>query len=927
MIFFACYTPVAAQCITYHNTRQFLGTSGVFHILRDGTGFLWFCTDNGLIKYDGHSMQRFTRQTGLADNIIFSLYEDRHGRIWPFCANGRYCYIEGDSVHNELNDPVLAKLPHTTSYITYMASAGDSGLYMSFLSRQILTINRGKNAWLPQKPGQHEIIIERDKIAYTDKPTGSIVKFSDTKKLVSDKEGIKIFDHGKRYWQKADKRLTELVVTDLCLTDNQHLIVCSTNGLIIVNLNTDEQTTLLRGIRVSGCATDISGNFWISTVNDGIYQLHQELDHIRMLKGFERAEWIRVNDDRVVSVKDGKLYELTEKNGLIKPITALSGVPGYYNPVLLTDQLAGFYNMWDKCMIVQSRNGNTLLKLPLFAKKTYTAPGNMLWVYGFKDASYYRADSKGLILRNETSYAHKITASAKDPATGALYFISGKDLYLCDFQEAKSKRIFSSSSLENATSLLAYHSRLLITTDTTGYYMLTKPGRDDAALLFLKTDFIPYRLLPLNQEKILAASDIADFLIPAPGAPGSIQAVQYPFPATDYEHLTILGNNCIIQLNGETYYFDIALLNKRLPPSNICIKRLIINGRDYTADSIDIRNTLKLDIRVSIGIIDFSKNRHAFRYRLTGPDLNGEWIRTEATELGLILRNAGEYRIEIAADDGTSNFNPVVRTIIIHTPFIRSATFYALCVVLMLILCLLTFFLVLRYRERHFVKEFGYLRLEHNAINALLNPHFIFNTINNIQGLIFRSERQTAADYLSALSRLIRQNLENLQYNLIPLENELEMIERYLTLQNLRFEGRISFSVQQEYESVGHLQIPPLLLHTFIENAIVHGFTANDHLHIRLSITRHEDEYVRIFITDNGMGMNLAKKHPSAHQKKSMGIAFNQKRLERLSDFYNLRQSVSVSDLSVKGDRGTEVVIILYTRLEELFGVNHLPVH
>jgi hypothetical protein len=928
ILFCACPMPLAAQCINYINTHQFLGTSGVFHIARDRTGFLWFCTDHGLIKYDGHSMQRFTRQNGMADNLIFNLYEDPKGRIWPFCANGRYCYIDGDSVHNEGNDTMLAKLPHTSSYITYMASATDTTLYMGFLSRQILSVNQHNGTWQMRNPEYNNgLKIEQNRISHTSDPPASITVFSGNRTLISDKEGIKILNRGRLYWQLNDVRFTGLVVTDLCLTGNDQLLVCSANGLTIIDLATGAQTLLLKGIRVSSCTTDIAGNFWIGTINDGIYQLHQELNHIQLLKGFDRVDWIRLNDDRIVSVKDGNLYELVADKDQLSAVPAIKNIPGYYNPLLLTSQLAAFHNTWSKRLLVQRHNGQVLLDTPIFFKKMHTAAGNKFFAHSAMYTSFFQADSNTIKLQQTIYYPDKITASAKDPASGNVYFISGPHLYKCNFSAVKNELLFSSPVLARASSLLVHDSRLLITTDTTGYYTLSNPGKN-ARLMYQSTAFIPYRFLSAGKESVLAMSDVADFLMPSPGSNNASRPIRYPFSISEYEHLNLLGKYYMVQVNGLTYYFDTALLNKHLPPSVVAINRLTINGRDYNTQEIDIRNTMKLDIQLRVDRIDFSKNTHGFRYRLVGPDLDGTWISTEAAALNLVLRKAGRYRIEIAPGEGAERFTPIVRYLNIHTPFLRSATFYVLCGITLFILSTLLFLRILRYRERHFIKEFGYLRLEHKAINALLNPHFIFNTINNIQGLIFRSKGQDAADYLSALSRLIRQNLENLQHNLIPLENELEMIGRYIALQNLRFEGRISLELCREDETVSLVQIPPLLVHTFVENAIVHGFRDKDQdFRIRIAISRQDDEYLQITITDNGMGMHQANEHPSAHQKTSMGIAFNQKRLERLSVFYNLRQSVAVRDLSSGGGRGTEVVILLYGKLDVLFVRHHLPAH
>ncbi len=218
--------------------------------------------------------------------------------------------------------------------------------------------------------------------------------------------------------------------------------------------------------------------------------------------------------------------------------------------------------------------------------------------------------------------------------------------------------------------------------------------------------------------------------------------------------------------------------------------------------------------------------------------------------------------------------------------------------------------------------------MEHRAINALLNPHFVFNAISNIQSLIHKSRHAEAADYLATLSRLIRQNLENLQYNLISLENELALTERYIKLQNLRFGGNIRLDIIGYSDATLKTELPPLLLHTFVENAVVHGYRKRDQVFIiRVSIQPYEQQYLRIVVSDNGLGIDAAVKGQILQGKSSMGIAFNRKRLQRLSDYYGLRQSVQVRDLTTEGRTGTEATIIISARLKELFEDRHVAVH
>src|SRR6185437_6405992 len=172
--------------------------------------------------------------------------------------------------------------------------------------------------------------------------------------------------------------------------------------------------------------------------------------------------------------------------------------------------------------------------------------------------------------------------------------------------------------------------------------------------------------------------------------------------------------------------------------------------------------------------------------------------------------------------------------------------FVAICIIMLLVGVINLFYAK---RKKVFIKELNYLHLEHKAINSLLNPHFIFNSINNIQELINNDSKEQANNYLITLSKMIRQNLENLQFDLISIEKELNLVRNYVSLQNLRFNDRIRLVVNNETNSSEEIFIPPLLIHTFIENAIVHGFKGDiEDFNIVVNVSLSTDDYLIITV-------------------------------------------------------------------------------
>lgn len=916
-----------AQYIRSFNAHQFLGASAVYHIGRDHAGFLWFCTDHGLVKYDGNTIRSFSRRDGLPDNTVFNMYEDRDGRIWPFCFNGKYCFIAGDSVHTEGNDRMLAALPHTGSYITCMAEDPVAGLYIGFISRHILRINKGKAIWDTLGRARCKgVNLEENKLSYLPVvAAGIIVNTGGHIKLISDSTGVSIHRNGKMVWQLQHAALTDKTVADLCLTADGQLAVSTSYGLVLADTATKKMSYHLNGMRVTGCATDIAGNLWVSTANNGVYQLHRELNRIRPLPAADSCEWTTLNDGRTVFIRHDTLYEFTARGTTVTAVPAAAGIAGYYDPSMVTDKLVASYDNWGRYARVAFRNGKTVFKERKLFKRLYSFHDSLFLSVSKTEVCLFRLqDGHFGAITSYFEYPQRITASCQDPVSRNVYFICGIYLYMYDFRTGVTNRLRTAAQLSGGRAMMISGDQLYIANEGYGYMTMDLRRKSDS-LPVHAPHVIVNGFIPLANGQKLLLSDATDYLVPA-GSPETLRCLRYPFSAAAYERIAICGSNCLVRIDGRCYYFDTALLNRYVAQPRAYLQRLVVNGKNYSPENIAIRHAEKADIQMGIGLLDFGNNAFNIDYRILGPDGIGGWTRTHASEIAVLLHKAGSYQIQIKPAYAAADSAPLTIHLVLFLPFYRSATFMALCSIALLLAAIAVLVLVLRYRRRQFTRELNYLKLEHRAINALLNPHFVFNAINNIQSLIHRSEKQDATDYLATLSHLIRQNLENLKCNLIPLEDELKLIKRYIQLQDLRF-GNISLQVDTGADDLLQVQVLPLLVHTFVENAIVHGYRKQHRpFVIHISVRQPEKKYLEIVVEDNGIGLRAALDSAALHNGSSMGISFSRRRLDRLSEFYGLEQSVAVEDLSDTGGQGTRVTIILYAHLKALLEQKHMTV-
>lgn len=199
---------------------------------------------------------------------------------------------------------------------------------------------------------------------------------------------------------------------------------------------------------------------------------------------------------------------------------------------------------------------------------------------------------------------------------------------------------------------------------------------------------------------------------------------------------------------------------------------------------------------------------------------------------------------------------------------------------------------------------------EQKLLRSQMNPHFVFNSLSVLQGMILNKEEKKSIDYLSKFSRLLRITLENSRDKMVLLSQELTAIENYMALQNLENDA-YKFSIAIDEDIDGSLfKIPPMLIQPFIENAIEHAFTSQkEDRKIDMHLKYFNEELICI-ITDNGIGINSQKEH-NGNGKKSLATQITTERLNILSTYFKMKGSVTIEDRIKYNEKGTVVTLVL----------------
>lgn len=192
-------------------------------------------------------------------------------------------------------------------------------------------------------------------------------------------------------------------------------------------------------------------------------------------------------------------------------------------------------------------------------------------------------------------------------------------------------------------------------------------------------------------------------------------------------------------------------------------------------------------------------------------------------------------------------------------------------------------------RQRQLLQRAKMAELRQQALNANMNPHFIFNALNSIQHLVLKQQTLEANEYLTDFSKLIRMNLEANSEQWIPLNEELERLELYLKLEQLRFGELLQYRMENNSAMyLGSLEIPPMFLQPYVENSILHGILPSGRAGIVIIRCADLGAYYSVEIIDNGIGLKAAslKERPGHH---SLATAMNNDRLAILREITGQR--------------------------------------
>jgi sensor histidine kinase YesM/ligand-binding sensor domain-containing protein len=955
LILLFCYCPMALAQSTYiahFGTREGLPSNNCYFTLQDSKGYIWVASDAGVSRFDGKTFKNFSVDDGLPDNQVLQVKEDKIGRIWFLTLNGKLSYFYNGRLYNEGNSNLLKLLKFNDIIVSFYEDSqgriwlgsNNNRLYVWDGKYLIKYVSKNHNKQFIQT------FIHEDRF-------GAIWAISQQATMVF--KDSKFYSTPKQIAALSDKTIANLPGDRLIYLDKQ--------GLAIQTNNHKTQRFKLGQNFLNASQGYIYANdleLWLSN-NDGIFQLERSGQIHQYLKGIPSSQVIKDRDHNMWFTTTDGIYMLPKKENRMYVIDKNSGLVSDNVRSITRDEKNRLWLGLDNASInVLDTKTLKVEKITFPDKKRYW---NVKQLFADKDSVYFASDnglgritgtpakpqmqylkesnngvfavkdfsvgknkdlaiatSSGIIQlnvqlknfefnahnlsRGKTFYNNRAYSVAYDHH-GTLWFSNTEGLNHVDQGKLQSPSAVNKLLKQRINDIKAFaDGTLVLATDGYGLIFL-KDGKIVKRITMNEglADNICKKLFLLENHAWVVTNNGVNRVC-LDGKHPEVEGFEYTVPLlkNDVNDLYIGKDTAYFATSNGLVYFFKKQFNALREAPDVLISSITNNKAILNVDSALINlDPSANNITFYYGAIDFVNQNIGYRYRLNPED---NWTETKSRRLEFSSLSPGSYRFEVSAKSNNTKWSaPAQIHFVIAEHFWQTYWF----IVILVVAASFSFYkiavIITRWQKNQEQKQLllkhKILILEQRALQAMMNPHFIFNVMNSIQHYINTQDTSSANKILTGFAKLIRKNLEICTKSFISIEEELEYLNLYLVLEKKRFGSKFNYTIVIDPAIENEeIYIPSMLLQPYIENAIWHGLMPKEeggNLRIEMSLEK-EEHTLLIHIMDDGVGIdNSLRTKDGTHLSK--GMSLTEERINLLNQIESSNIEIAIKQNGVSG--------------------------
>ena len=947
--------------LPHYTTKDGLPSNNCYFTFQDKKGYIWIATDAGVSRFDGSNFENFSVDDGLPDNQILQLKEDSKGRIWFLALNGQLSYYFNGKIYNSENEPKLKLLKLNAVVVSFFEDSRgriwfgtNKNIIACWNEKSVLQYRSSNpqkqfinafihedsksNIWAYSTQALH-VFIERDFVLINDSILPLSYKTSLNLKNKSmyflDKKGLNL---KTGFTVKRILPINSELLTNspgYIYTNDKELWLSNNNGVYVLGFNGTVKH-ILKDIDVNQVFKDRNENMWFTSKN-GIYRLPDPKERLYILN---TANGLSNNTIRSISKDEQNRLWLGLSNGKIDLLDVKSR---HVKTIDIPDK--------------RRYNNIKQLKLDTFRKTMYFASdyglGKLENMYSSSPQISYLKETNNsvFVVKNFSLDRNKKLALSLSSGvviindrTQQLEFNALNYQEQQDYFKERSYRVYFDELqhlwFSNLNGVSEFGKGVL-----TRHYeknpMLTKRVNDIKELspnvFAMATD--GYGILFMVNKKIVQHITQSDGLnnniinklfvkgeylwaISNNGVNRiSFKNNKATINSFDYANDLLSDDLNDLYIDDQTAYFatnnGLVYFNYNLSSQLKSIPKIYISSVTHNKVPLDLSfSNFTFDpdehnIVFNFSAVDFKNQQITYRYRLKG---DSKWTETKNRRLELSSLEPDSYAFEVSAKSQDNQWSePAKINFELEKHFWQTWWFFSILIVIgASLLYIITVNITKRQKNKEqeqLLLKNKTLMLEQRALQAMMNPHFVFNVMNSIQHYINTSNTSSANRVLTGFAKLIRKNLEICTKSYINLEEEIEYLNLYLSLEKNRFGDKFKYKINIEQQiDKEESFIPSMLLQPFIENAIWHGIMPQeDGGEVDINISLKEEGYLQINIIDNGIGIeNSLKQKKSGHQSKGMDLT-----QERINLLNKIEAKAIHLSIKQRGKSGTIVTILV----------------
>ncbi len=955
--------------VMHYTKANGLPSDMVHTVYRDSKGFIWLATDKGVVRFDGMAFQLFNTADGLTDNEVFFFQEDYDHRMWIGTYTGKLCFYKDGKFYNPSNTPFL-RLPFKPAAPTNIVLEADSSLTVNYMKQHSFVNIKGNQSHVYHAPVLDSKI---STIRNVFKTNDSIytVQYNDEKWLLNVRTGQLLREPYDRfmYFRKCQgqyyafddryiysgsgKVLSPLppgwaftgdpnqfaltMLYNICFNGEDYCIVTE-NGVFINN-----QLVLLKGERVASVTQDITGDYWFSTLGNGVYRVSRNFKQsmelanaytgvVTFAYSYNGIQYFATSNRRLFRLLHEKaelLFDFSEGNAPLVRMGHYTNCSASGSKIYCNGG-AGTVFEWDtetniagSSLPVKRLFGNAALSFSKYIIATsqalYLGSSQSAEAFIPSDLNGGVFDRKEMMLNSPPG--SRIYAITKDTDDRIVYSqTNGVYKYVKDTSVLQPG--YGTDVFKWLRPIAGY---MLGCTQTNTLYLLKDALKIDS---FYDSGIIWDNAYPFGKQVLLTAGKL-NYLLPLPSKEQSLlqpRIIENPFVPGNFDYFLADSGNCYFFKQGTITMLPRQELLGKPPVPVVDFLKAVSDDSIYTIGAQKEARLLlpyhsTANINLKFDILGFNAADILCEYALVQEKdtASVNWQKVINKELNLVLPAYGKIEIMVRASTLAGDFSvPRHFTIEIVKPWwARWWGVSLLVAVLVLFSGAVVFYVVKRVvkrKEKEHNTKVKMLLAEFKALNAMMNPHFIFNTINNIQGFVNSDDKRLANEYIRSFSDMVRQNMRNVSRELISLHDEIMVAEHYLKLEQLRH-PQLSYTIAIDPAiDTDEVMIPPLLLQPLVENSIKHGlmpaYKQDAHVSIRIL---EENNTLQIQVTDNGVGLPATGSGNSGHE--SFALHAVKARMAAMATTHHITMHFAIQSLK-QGNKvtGTQATIVMHYR-------------